>query len=103
MYCFARDRHQCRGLTIYSGLEGAIIGIFQIVIYAGVSPELVWIVIGGILNFISGLPIYLSFKKEFFMEYNSSWGNEVVFALSTNKAKRKTATLNGRVNAHLLI
>ena len=34
------------------------------------------------------------------MEYNSSWGNEVVFALSTNKAKRKTATLNGRVNAH---
>ena len=83
MYCFARDRHQCRGLTIYSGLAGAIIGIFQIVIYAGVSPELVWIVIGGILNFISGLPIYL--------------------ALSTNKAKRKTATLNGRVNAHLLI
>ena len=63
MYCFARDRHQCRGLTIYSGLAGAIIGIFQIVIYAGVSPELVWIVIGGILNFISGLPIYLSFKK----------------------------------------
>ena len=37
------------------------------------------------------------------MEYNSSWGNEVVFALSTNKTKRKTATLNGRVNAHLLI
>ena len=51
---------------IYSGLAGAIIGIFQIVIYAGVSPELVWIVIGGILNFISGLPIYLSFKKGIF-------------------------------------
>ena len=65
MYCFARDRHQCRGLTIYSGLAGAIIGIFQIVIYAGVSPELVWIVIGGILNFISGLPIYLSFNRNF--------------------------------------
>ena len=62
MYCFARDSHQCRGLTIYSGLAGAIIGIFQIVIYAGVSPELVWIVIGG----ISGLPIYLSFKKGIF-------------------------------------
>lgn len=62
-------RHQkdCSfGLTIYSGLAGAIIGIFQIVIYAGVSPELVWIVIGGILNFISGLPIYLSFKKGIF-------------------------------------
>ena len=37
------------------------------------------------------------------MEYNSSWGNEVVLALSTNKAKRKTATLKGRVKAHQLI
>ena len=66
MYCFARDRHQCRGLTIYSGLAGANIGIFQIVIYAGVSPELEWKKFGGILNFISGLPIYLSFKKGIF-------------------------------------
>ena len=54
------------GLTIYSGLAGAIIGIFQIVIYVGVSPELVWIVIGGLLNFVSGLPIYRSFKKGIF-------------------------------------
>lgn len=51
------------GVTVYSGLAGAVIGIFQMVMYAGVSPELVWLVIGGFLNFASGLPIYLSFKK----------------------------------------
>lgn len=50
------------GMTICSGLAGAMIGIFRIVT-TGVSPELVWIVIGGFLNFASGLPIYLSFKK----------------------------------------
>ena len=54
------------GMTVYSGLAGAIIGILQIVLYAGVSSELVWIVIGGFLNFASGLPIYLSFKKGIF-------------------------------------
>lgn len=53
------------GITAYSGLAGAIIGIFQI-IYTGVSPALVWIVIGGFLNFASALPIYLSFKKGIF-------------------------------------
>lgn len=63
------------GVTVYAGLAGAVIGIFQIVTYAGVSSEIVWIIIGGFLNFVSGLPIYLSFrscqhsiKKEFFME-----------------------------------
>lgn len=50
------------GMTVYSGLAGAIIGILQI-LYTGVSSELVWMVIGGFLNFASGLPIYLSFKK----------------------------------------
>lgn len=54
------------GVTVYSGLAGAVIGIFQIALYAGVSPELVWLVIGGFLNFASGLPIYLSFKKGIF-------------------------------------
>ena len=54
------------GVTVYSGLAGAVIGILQIVLYAGVSPELVWLVIGGFLNFASGLPIYLSFKKGIF-------------------------------------
>ena len=54
------------GMTVYSGAAGAVIGISQIVMYAGVSLELVWIVIGGSLNFAAGLPIYLSFKKGIF-------------------------------------
>ena len=54
------------GVTAYSGLVGAVIGILQAVLYAGASPELVWIVTGGFLNFASGLPIYLSFKKGIF-------------------------------------
>ena len=53
------------GMTVYSGLAGAVIGIIQIVL-SGVSAELVWIVVGGFLNFASGLPIYLSFKKGIF-------------------------------------
>lgn len=51
------------GMTAYAGLAGGIIGILQIVLYAGTSPALVWMVIGGFLNFASGLPIALSFKK----------------------------------------
>ena len=54
------------GMTVYSGAAGAVIGISQIVMHAGVSLELVWIVIGGSLNFAAGLPIYLSFKKGIF-------------------------------------
>lgn len=54
------------GMTVYSGLAGAIIGILQIVLYAGVSPELVRTVIGGFLNFAAGLPIYRSFRKGIF-------------------------------------
>ena len=50
------------GMTAYAGLAGAVIGIVQIA-ESGVSVPLVWIVIGGALNFASGLPIYLSFKK----------------------------------------
>ncbi len=60
-----RQKNLSFGMTVYSGLAGAIIGIFQIVI-TGVSSELVWIVIGGFLNFASGLPIYLSFKRGIF-------------------------------------
>ena len=45
---------------------GAMIGIVQIVSGAGASSELMWIVGGGFLNFASGLPIYLSFKKGIF-------------------------------------
>ena len=54
------------GVTVYSGLAGAVIGILQCVLYAGDSSELVWVVIGGFLNFVSGMPIYLSFKKGIF-------------------------------------
>lgn len=53
------------GVTVYSGLAGAIIGILQIVII-GCSSALAWMAIGGFLNFASGLPIYLSFKKGIF-------------------------------------
>ena len=54
------------GMTVYAGSAGAVIGIFQIVTYTVVPSELVWIVIGGFLNFAAGLPIYLSFKKGIF-------------------------------------
>lgn len=50
------------GLTVYSGLAGAVIGILQIATI-GVSSALVWIVVGGFLNFAVGSPIYFSFKK----------------------------------------
>ena len=51
------------GMTVYAGLAGAVIGILQLVTYTSASSALVWIVIGGFLNFAAGLPIYLSFKK----------------------------------------
>ena len=41
------------GVTAFSGVAGA-------------SPALIWIVIGGFLNFASCLPIFLSFKRESF-------------------------------------
>ena len=60
-----RQKDLSFGMTVYSGLAGAIIGILQSVI-TGASPELVWIVIGGFLNFAAGSPIYFSFKKGIF-------------------------------------
>lgn len=51
------------GLTIFSGLAGAVIAVFQMALYADVSTPLLLVVIGGILNFATGLPIFLSFKK----------------------------------------
>ena len=57
-----RQKNLSFGVTAYSGLAGAIVGILQI-IYTGAFSELAWIVIGGFLNFAAGLPIYLSFKK----------------------------------------
>ena len=50
------------GMTAFAGLAGAIVGIVQIA-EGGDHLPLVWIVIGGALNFVSCLPISLSFKK----------------------------------------
>ena len=61
-----RQKNLSFGLTAYSGLAGAVIGLLQIARYTGASPELVWIALGGFLNFAAGLPIYLSFKKGIF-------------------------------------
>lgn len=58
-----RQKNLSFGMTAYSGLAGAVVGIVQIALYAGASSELVWLAIGGFLNFASGLPIFLSFKK----------------------------------------
>lgn len=60
-----RQKNLSFGMTAFAGLAGAMIGIIQIVL-EGVSAELVWVVTGGFLNFASGLPIYLSFKKGIF-------------------------------------
>ena len=60
-----RQKDLSFGMTAFAGLAGAMIGIVQIVLEGG-SPELVWVVTGGFLNFASGLPIYLSFKKGIF-------------------------------------
>lgn len=54
------------GMTVYAGLAGAAVGIWQIAAYAGASPALVCVILGGLLNFAAGLPIYLSFKKGIF-------------------------------------
>lgn len=51
------------GLTVCGGLAGAIIAIFQMALYAGISKALLLVAAGGFLNFAAGLPIFLSFKK----------------------------------------
>lgn len=51
------------GLTVYAGLAGAVVGLAQIITYAEVFSTLIWITAGGLINFVAGLPIYLSFRK----------------------------------------
>lgn len=51
------------GLTIFGGLAGGLAGILQLILYQKTLPAIIWMVIGGLLNFITGLPIFLSFKK----------------------------------------
>ena len=58
-----RQKNLGFGVTAYSGLAGAAVGMLQLMTYQGASSALVRIVIGGFLNFASTLPIYLSFKK----------------------------------------
>ena len=53
-------------MIVYAGLFGALVAVSQVVTYAGFSAELVFVIIGGLLNFAAGLPIYLSFKKGIF-------------------------------------
>lgn len=51
------------GLLILSGLMQTLIGIIQAIICKEISIELILIIIGSFINFVTGLPIYLSFKK----------------------------------------
>ena len=51
------------GLTIFAGLAGSVIGVVQIIVYPAVSGVLFWMTVGGFINFVAGIPIYLSFKK----------------------------------------
>ncbi|MCM1254132.1 MAG: hypothetical protein NC321_15035 [Clostridium sp.] len=51
------------GLAVFAGLAGGIIGICRIVSYGTVQTALLCLTIGGFINFATGLPIYLSFKK----------------------------------------
>lgn len=51
------------GSTVYGGLAGGIIGMFQLANITDIPSAIIWMTIGGFLNFVTGLPIYLSFKK----------------------------------------
>lgn len=51
------------GLTVCAGLVGGVIGIVQVVTYTDIPSTLVWMTAGGFINFVMGLPIYLSFRK----------------------------------------
>ncbi|MCM1223858.1 MAG: hypothetical protein NC548_56340 [Lachnospiraceae bacterium] len=50
-------------LTVFAGLTGGVIGVVQIAAYTSVPKALVWMAAGGLLNFVAGLPIYLSFRE----------------------------------------
>lgn len=54
------------GLTIFSGLAGTIIALLQIIVNPTPFVELDLVIFAGLLNFLFGLPIFLSFKKGIF-------------------------------------
>ncbi len=51
------------GTLTYAGLIGAVAAVIGIHMHDGANPDLVWLFIGGIFNFLTGLPVLLSFKK----------------------------------------
>lgn len=55
------------GATIFGGLAAAVIGMIQLIVvqrFGGDEmPYLIWITVGGLLNFAFGLPIFASFQK----------------------------------------
>jgi len=51
------------GLTVFGGLAGATIGFLQMRGFDAAPVFLYWIIAGGLLNFITGAPIYFSFRK----------------------------------------
>lgn len=51
------------GLTVYAGLAGGVIGSLQLAAYTSIPSALIWMTVGGFVNFVAGVPIYLSFRK----------------------------------------
>lgn len=51
------------GVTVFAGLAGAAIGLAQIFTYPSLSTALIWMAAGGFVDFATGLPIFLSFRK----------------------------------------
>jgi len=50
------------GLTVYAGLLGGIIGLIMLVQDSS-SLAVLFMMLGGFINFAFGIPIYLSFQK----------------------------------------
>lgn len=55
------------GATIFGGLATGIIGVIQLIMAqrsgGGEISFLIWITVGGFVNFVFGLPIFASFKR----------------------------------------
>lgn len=58
-----RQKNLSFGLIVYAGLAGGVIGIIQMAVYTDIPSAIIWMTAGGFLNFLTGFPIFLSFKK----------------------------------------
>lgn len=58
-----RQKNLSFGLVACAGAIGGIIGIIQIVTYTSIPSTIVWMTAGGFINFVTGLPLYLSFRE----------------------------------------